>query len=255
MNAIVRSFNILWHCLSSGLEWKLTFSSTDLWTNPFNHSCAQGLLELSLSFFFCSVCWHACQNLRLWALVLNWILETEFWKTVAFLLCHPKGRQWADALENWHVSPPGRIWGGVSQQWSRAELLRIRVCAGPALLSSGRRWSPDELLLLLLSCQVVSDSATSWAAALQASLYFTISWSLLRLVSIESVMPDNHLILCCPCLLLPSIFPSMWVFSNESTFCIRWSEYWSFSLSPSEVIELWPWKNADIFHLLGVFVP
>ena len=127
---------------------------------------------------------------------------------------------------------------GFHSSGARAELLRIRVCAGPALLSSGLGWSPDELLLLLLSCQVVSDSATSWATALQASLYFTISWSLLRLVSIELMMPDNHLVLCCPCLLLPSIFPSMWVFSNESTFCIRWPEYWSFSLSPLEVIEL-----------------
>ena len=73
---------------------------------------------------------------------------------------------------------------------------------------------------------------TSWITACQASLFFTISWSLLKLMSIESVMPSNHLILCHP-LLLPSIFPSIRVFSNESGLCIRWPEYWSFSFSIS----------------------
>ena len=72
-------------------------------------------------------------------------------------------------------------------------------------------------------------------AARQASLSFTISWSLLKLMSIESVMPSNHLILCCPFLLLPSVFPSIRVFSNESALHIRWPKYWSlsFSISPS----------------------
>ena len=70
--------------------------------------------------------------------------------------------------------------------------------------------------------------ATPWTAAHQASLSFTISWSLLRLPSIEFVMPSNHLILCRP-LLLPSIFPSIRVFSNESVLHTRWPKYWSFS--------------------------
>ena len=70
---------------------------------------------------------------------------------------------------------------------------------------------------------------TPWTAAHQASLSFTISWSLLKLTSIESVMPSNHLILGCPLLLPPSIFPSIRVFSNESALCIRWPKYWSFS--------------------------
>ena len=76
---------------------------------------------------------------------------------------------------------------------------------------------------------------TPWTAACQAFLSFTISWSLLKLTSIELVMPSNHLILCCPLLLLPSSFPSMRVFSNESVLCIRWPKYWSFSfnISPS----------------------
>ena len=77
--------------------------------------------------------------------------------------------------------------------------------------------------------------ATSWSIARQASLSITNCWSLPKSMSIESVMPSNHLILCCPLLLLPSIFPSIRVFSNDSALCIRWPKYWSFSfnISPS----------------------
>ena len=76
---------------------------------------------------------------------------------------------------------------------------------------------------------------TPWTAAHQSSLSLTISQSLLKLTFIESVMPSNHLILCCPLLLLSSIFPSIRVFSNELAFYIRWPKYWSFrfSISPS----------------------
>ena len=80
-----------------------------------------------------------------------------------------------------------------------------------------------------LSC--VQLFATPWTAAHQASLSITNSWSLPKLMSIESVMPSNHLILCHPLLLLPSIFPSIRVFSNESALHIRWPKYWSFSFS------------------------
>ena len=83
------------------------------------------------------------------------------------------------------------------------------------------------------SHSVVSDSVSPWTAARQASLSITNSWSLLKLMSIESVMPFNHLILCRPLLLLPSIFPSIRVFSNESVLRIRWPKFWSFSISPS----------------------
>ena len=72
-----------------------------------------------------------------------------------------------------------------------------------------------------------------WTAARQASLSITNSWSLLRIMSIESVMPSNHLILCRPLLLLPSVFPSIRVFSDESALHIRWPKYWSFSFSIS----------------------
>ena len=78
---------------------------------------------------------------------------------------------------------------------------------------------------------VVSDSAISWTAACQASMSITNSWSLLKLMFIELVMPSNHLILCHPLLLLPSIFPSIRVFSNESVLSIKWPKYWSFSIS------------------------
>ena len=74
---------------------------------------------------------------------------------------------------------------------------------------------------------------TPWAAAHQGSLSFTISRSLLKLMYIESVMPSNHLILCHPLLLLPSVFPSIRVFSSESIVCIRWPKYWSFNFSIS----------------------
>ena len=76
-------------------------------------------------------------------------------------------------------------------------------------------------------------SVTPWTAAHQVSLSFTISLSLLKLMSIESVMPPNHLILCHPLLLLPSIFPSIRVFSSESALCVMWPKYWSFSISSS----------------------
>ena len=75
--------------------------------------------------------------------------------------------------------------------------------------------------------------AIPWIAACQVSLSITNSWSLLKLMSIESVIPSSHLILCCPLLLLPPIPPSIGVFSNESTLCVRWSKYWSFSFSIS----------------------
>ena len=76
--------------------------------------------------------------------------------------------------------------------------------------------------------------ATPWTTARQASLSITSSWSLPKLMSIESVIPSSHLILCCPLLLLPSIFPSFRIFSNESILLIRWPKYWSlsFSISP-----------------------
>ena len=89
-------------------------------------------------------------------------------------------------------------------------------------------------LALNLFSSVTSDSATPRIAARQASLSITNSWSSRKLMSVESVMPSNHLVFCRPLLLLPSIFPSIRVFSNESALHIRWPKYWSFSFSPSK---------------------
>ena len=96
--------------------------------------------------------------------------------------------------------------------------------------------------------------ATPWTAALQASLSFIISLSLLKLMCIESVMLSNHFILCCPLLLLPSIFPSIRVFSNEPAFRIRWPKYWSFSFSVSSSSEYSGSISSriDWFDLLAV---
>ena len=93
---------------------------------------------------------------------------------------------------------------------------------------------------------------TSWTAACQAS--FTKSWSLLKLMSIESVMPSKHLILCCPLLLLPSIFPIIRNISNESTLHIRWLQYWnfSFSISPSNEYSGLISFRIDWFDLFAV---
>ena len=93
---------------------------------------------------------------------------------------------------------------------------------------------------------------TPWTAAYKASLSFTISQSLLKLRSLKSVMPSNHLILCHPVLLLPSIFPSIRVFSNELALCIRWPEYWSFSISPSNEYSGLIYFRIDWFDLLEV---
>jgi len=89
---------------------------------------------------------------------------------------------------------------------------------------------------LVQSLSHVQLFATPWTAACQASLSITNSWSLPRLMSIEMVMPSNHLILCCPLLLLPLIFPRIRVFSNESALRIRWPKYWNFcfNISPSK---------------------
>ena len=96
------------------------------------------------------------------------------------------------------------------------------------------------------------DSAAPWTAARQASLCLTICQSLLKLMSIESVMPSNHHILCCPLLLLPSIFPSIRVFTNESALCIRWPRYWSFSINTSNEYSGLISFRIDWFDLFAV---
>ena len=110
------------------------------------------------------------------------------------------------------------------------------------------------IAVVVQSLSHVQLFATLWTAALQASLSFTISQRLLNLMSIKSVMRSNHLILCHPLLLLPSIFPSIRVFSNEPTLHIRWPKYWSFSfsISPSNEYSGLISFRIDGFDLLAV---
>ena len=117
-------------------------------------------------------------------------------------------------------------------------------------------WSTDfRKALFLFSHSIMSDSfATPWPAACQASRSFTIFQSLFKFISIESVMPSRHLILCHPLLLLPSIFLSIRAFSSESALCIRWPKYWSFSFSISPFNEYSGLTSfrIDWFYLLAV---
>ena len=111
--------------------------------------------------------------------------------------------------------------------------------------------------MILSSVQSLSSIQlfeTPWTAVCQASLSFPISWTLLKLMSMELVMPSNHLVLCHPFLLLPSFFPSMRVFSNGSTLCIRWPKYWSlsFSINPSNEYSGFISFRIDYFDLLAV---
>ena len=101
-------------------------------------------------------------------------------------------------------------------------------------MDEGGQWQPlGPSISSVQSLSHVQLFATPWTAACQASLSITNSWSLLKLISIKLVMPSNHLIFCCPLLLLPSTFPSIRVFSNELALHIRWPKYWSFSFTIS----------------------
>ena len=132
------------------------------------------------------------------------------------------------------------------------------------LLTSNLAWSKENYFFYFshkhmslsnqFSRSVVSDSVTPWTATCQLSLSITNSQNLFKLMSIKSVMPLNHLILCRPLLLLPSIFCSIRVFSNRSVLCIRWPKYWSFSLriSPSNEYSGLISFSIDWFDLLAV---
>ena len=112
----------------------------------------------------------------------------------------------------------------------------------------------EEAVGVVQSLSCVQLFVTPWTAVCQDSLSFAISWSLLKLMSIESVMQSNDLVLCHPRLLLPSILPSIRVFSNESVLCIRWPKYWSFSfnISPSTEYSRLMSFRTDWFDPLAV---
>ena len=135
-------------------------------------------------------------------------------------------------------SPPGahrRGWGQCRRSERATLLLVYKHKTFPAFwISSNLSEAAEDFWPCSVQFSPVTQLclfAAPWTAACQASLSITNSWSLLKLMSVELMMPSNHLILCCPLLLLPSIFPR--VFSNESILHIRWPKYWSFSFSIS----------------------
>ena len=114
--------------------------------------------------------------------------------------------------------------------WSWMKQAAVAVKTGQwGITSHQSEWSSSKYLVVVQSLSRVWLFSTPWTAACQASLYITKSWSLLKLMSTESIMPLSRLILSFPLLLLPSIFPSIRVFSNELALRIRWQKYWSFS--------------------------
>ena len=128
---------------------------------------------------------------------------------------------------------------------------RWSVLFFPLLLACFFNFSAISIVVVVQSLSLVRLFVTPWTVAIQASLSFTISWNLLKFMSIESVMSSNHFILCQPLLLLPSVFSSIRVFSNESALCMRWPKYWSFSFSISPSNE-YSGLRIDWFDLLEV---
>ena len=156
------------------------------------------------------------QLLKDWG-IPNWLFTSEF----SVLLIHSD--QW---LLSWIPEISWAFWEGECD-------LPLVPFGYPDTLQENHNRScpytiPKRSTVFCLFFVVVQLFATPWTAAHQASLSFTISRNLLRLMSVELVMPSNHLILCRPRLLLPSIFPNIRVFSNESALRIRWPKYWEF---------------------------
>ena len=168
-------------------------------------------------------------------------MDEEIEKNQKWKKTHPQGRIWVFTLQDTGTEdrPEGNwwLWGcscqGYNIPGSQAtdSGSLIKTVSWSYCLRTAKRKLSQQVVVQLLRC--VWLFVTPWTAAQQASLSITNSWSLFRLMSIESVMLSNHLILCHPLLLLPSIFPSIRVFSNKLIFHIRWPKYWSFSISPS----------------------
>ena len=198
------------------------------------------------------------QSLGSWRVGHVWVTSLSFF---TYMHWRRKGNPLqCSCLENPRDS--GAWWAaiyGVEQSWTRLKRL-----SSSSSSSSSRRlprsagevewWdNPGEEISLLFSHSVVSDSLQPHGLH-QASMSFTIFRSLLKLMSIELVMPSNHLILCRSLLLLASIFPRIRVFSNESALHIKWPKYWSFSFSISPSSEYWGLSSfrIDWFDLLAV---
>ena len=146
---------------------------------------------------------------------------------------HPNNRKWRLTKE-----PPDEGERRQWKSWLKLNIQKTKIMApGPFTSLQIGKWKQWQIsFLFLISHAVISNFLwPPWTAACQASLSFTISQSSLKLVSTESMISSNHLILCHPFLLLPSIFPSTRVFSNESDLHIRWPKHWSFSFSISPI--------------------
>ena len=156
-------------------------------------------------------------------------------------------RRWLDGITN--SMDMGLIPGlGRSPGEENGNIFQYSCLGNP--MDRGAWMAIVHLVVQSLSCVLLS--AASWTH--QASLSFIISWNLLKLMSIESVMPFSHLVLCCPLLLLPSIFPRIRLFSNESALYIMWPKFWSFSFSicPSKEYSGLISFRIDWFELLAV---
>ena len=132
----------------------------------------------------------------------------------------------------------GDFFPGIAPEYGVPDIKGVFVWGSCLLIFLGEnvgKWGDPWSFSSVQSLSCVWLFATLWTAACQACLSITNSWSLLKLMAIESVMPSNHLILCCPLLFLPLIFPRIRLFSNESALPIRWPKYWSstFNISPS----------------------
>ena len=158
-------------------------------------------------------------------------------------ILHEKGGSGRIRAQHCHLGGQEASWGRSAGRLQHSAMVKARL----------RTQAIIAVQLLSLAWLFV----TPWTAARQASLSFPISWSLLKLMSIELVVPDNHLVLCYLLLLLPSIFPSIRVFSNESVLRIRWPMYWSFSfsISPSNeysVLISLGWTGWNSFQSKGL---
>ena len=184
-------------------------STTCLFTGQFSHFSANLFLKLSVGR---SVVSNSLWPYGLWPTrLLCGIIQTGILEWVAFPFSKESSQPGIQSLVSC-------IAGGFLIVWATREA--PMTC-----------WEAQFSSIQSLSC--VWLFATPWTAACQASLSIANSQSLFKHMSIELVMPSNHLILCCPLVLLPSIFPSVRVFSNDSVLCIRWPKYWSFSFSIS----------------------
>ena len=141
------------------------------------------------------------------------------------------------------------------QKWCRNKIPGLVLETGKERKPMDKCVLAAETRLWIHSVQQLSRvwlSVTPWTAAHQASLSITNSWSLLKLMSIKSVMPSNRLIPCCPLLLLPSIFPSIRVFSNESVHCNGWPKYWTFTSASVLPKNIQDWSPLGLIGLISL---